>query len=109
MSVFVNYSANFYCKIALVNRFKLYFIKTYSKTLTTKKQIKRKQKQRTIYLTNVTLIIMMALKCRISDIIGLMSNGVTVKRWTYDNAQRHVMAFRPISEAARSWSDDNEI
>ena len=40
-----------------------------------------------------------------SDII--MSNGVTVKRWTYDNAQRHVTAFRPISEAAHSWSDDN--
>jgi len=29
-----------------------------------------------------------------------MSNGVTVKQWTYDNAQRHVMAFQPISEAA---------
>ena len=27
---------------------------------------------------------------------------------TVDNAQSHVMAFRPISEAARSWSDDNE-
>jgi len=40
-----------------------------------------------------------------SDII--MSNGVTVKRWTYDNAQRHVTAFRPISEAAHSWSYDN--
>jgi len=24
-----------------------------------------------------------------------------------DNAQSHVTAFRPISEAARSWSDDN--
>jgi len=27
---------------------------------------------------------------------------------TVDNAQSHVTAFRPISEAARSWSDDNE-
>ena len=25
---------------------------------------------------------------------------------TVDNAQSHVTAFRPISEAARSWSDD---
>jgi len=32
-----------------------------------------------------------------------MSHWVTVKRWTYDNAQRHVTAFRPISEAAHSW------
>jgi len=28
---------------------------------------------------------------------------------TVDNAQSHVTSFRPISEAARSWSDDNEI
>ena len=26
---------------------------------------------------------------------------------TVDNAQSHVTAFRPISEAASSWSDDN--
>ena len=26
---------------------------------------------------------------------------------TVNNAQSHVTAFRPISEAARSWSDDN--
>jgi len=26
-----------------------------------------------------------------------------------DNAQSHVTSFRPISEAAHSWSDDNEI
>ena len=37
-----------------------------------------------------------------------MSTHVTVKRWTYDNAQRHVTAFRPISEAAHSWSYDNK-
>jgi len=28
---------------------------------------------------------------------------------TVDNAQSHVTAFRPISEAARSWSDDNDF
>ena len=28
---------------------------------------------------------------------------------TVDNAQSHVTAFRPISEAARSWSDDNNV
>jgi len=32
LAVCVNYSANFYCKIALINRFKLYLIKTFSKT-----------------------------------------------------------------------------
>jgi len=101
LAICVNYSANFYCKIALINRFKLYLIKTYSKTL--KKQTKRKQKQHRIYLTfafserHVTSP-RLTLQCHISDII--MSNGVTVKRWTYDNAQRHVTAFRPISEAA---------
>jgi len=26
-----------------------------------------------------------------------------------DNAQSHVTVFRPISEAARSWSDDNDL
>ena len=43
LAVCVNYSANFYCKIALINRFKLYLIKTYSKTRT-KKQAECKQK-----------------------------------------------------------------
>ena len=50
----VNYSANFYCKIALINRFKLYSIKTYSKTpKKQKKQTTRKQKQ----LNNVKYIL----------------------------------------------------
>ena len=31
LAVCVNYSANFYCKIALITRFKLHLIKTYSK------------------------------------------------------------------------------
>ena len=30
-----------------------------------------------------------------------------MNRPSFDNAQSHVTAFRPISEAARSWSDDN--
>jgi len=32
VAVCVKYSANFYCKIALINRFKLYLIKTYRNT-----------------------------------------------------------------------------
>jgi len=47
LALCVNYSANFYCKIALINTFKLYLIKTYSKT--TKKQTKRIKRR--IYLT----------------------------------------------------------
>jgi len=35
-----------------------------------------------------------------------MSHRVTMKRWTYDNAQPNVTVFRPISEAAHSWSYD---
>ena len=31
----------------------------------------------------------------------------TVTRWSFDNDQRHVTAFRPISEAAHSWPYDN--
>ena len=30
-----------------------------------------------------------------------------MKRRSVDNAEVHVTAFRPISEAARSWSDNN--
>jgi len=37
LAVWVNYSANFYCKITLINRFKLYLMKTYSKTPKTSK------------------------------------------------------------------------
>jgi len=33
--------------------------------------------------------------------------GSTMTRWSFDNGQRHVTAFRPVSEAARSWSYDN--
>ena len=31
LAVCINYSANFYCKITLINRFKLNFTKTFSK------------------------------------------------------------------------------
>jgi len=34
-------------------------------------------------------------------------NGQTLKSATSDYDQRHVIAFRPISAAARSWSYDN--
>jgi len=33
----------------------------------------------------------------------------TATRWSFDNDQRHVMAFRPISEAAHSWSYDKYL
>jgi len=36
-----------------------------------------------------------------------MTIGRPPTRSAFDNAQRHVRAFRPISEAARSWSCDN--
>jgi len=32
---------------------------------------------------------------------------LTLTRWSFDNDKRHVTAFRPISEAAHSWSFDN--
>jgi len=38
---------------------------------------------------------------------GKMLNGQTLKSATSDYDQRHVIAFRPISAAARSWSYDN--
>ena len=39
---------------------------------------------------------------------GKMLNGQTLKSATSDYDQRHVIAFRPISVAARSWSYDNK-
>jgi len=57
--VCVNYSVNFYCKIALINRFKLYLIKkTYSET--SKKQKKLNVNKNTVeyilrlHLVNIT-------------------------------------------------------
>ena len=38
---------------------------------------------------------------------GKMFHGQTLKCATSDYDQRHVIAFRPISAAARSWSYDN--
>jgi len=76
------------------------------------KQTKRKQKQRRIYI--------LRLQCR----IYLLSSErqVTVRQFNVwrqtlncltvdrdDNAQRLVTAFRPINEAARSWSCDKDI
>jgi len=37
-----------------------------------------------------------------------MLHGQTLKSATSDYDQRHVIAFRPISVAARSWSYDNQ-
>ena len=38
---------------------------------------------------------------------GKMFHGQTLKSATSDYDQHHVIAFRPISAAARSWSYDN--
>jgi len=86
LAVCVNYSDNFCCKIALINRFKLYLIKTYSKTPKKQKKHTEHEQKQLEYILRLHL--------------------VTVKRWTYDNAECHVTAFRPISEAAHSWSYD---
>jgi len=32
---------------------------------------------------------------------------LTVMHWSFDNDKRHMTAFRPISEAAHSWTYDN--
>jgi len=39
---------------------------------------------------------------------GKMLNGQTLKSATSDYDQRHVIAFRPISAAACSWSYDKK-
>ena len=65
---------------------------------------------------------MLHLQCRIYQVnvtwpvVIIMSTGrhyndyrSTVKRWTFDNAQRHVMTFWPISEASCSWSCDKNV
>ena len=52
-----------------------------------------------LHLVNVTYV---------TRVDIMMSTRVTVKQWTYDNAQSHVTAFRPISEAAHSWSYNNK-
>ena len=55
LAVCVNYSANFfYCKIALVNRFKLYLIKTYSKT--PKKHKINVNKNNVVYIFRLHLV-----------------------------------------------------
>ena len=79
------------------------------------KQTKRKQ-------NNVEYVLLLRLQCRIylvnvtwpsdssmSDVRHWTVWRSTMTRWTFDNAGRQVTAFRPISEAARSWSCDNII
>ena len=51
-----------------------------------------------IYLVNVTW----PSDSSMSDVRHWTVWRSTVTRWTFDNAQRHVTEFRPISEAARS-------
>jgi len=55
-----------------------------------------------IYLLNVTR----PSDSSMSDVRHWTVWRSTVTRWTFENAQRHVTAIRPISEAARSWSCD---
>ena len=102
LAVCVNYSANFYCKIALINRFKLYLIKTYSKTPKKQnKQNKRKQKQRRIYLM-FTFSERHVTVCHYNDTRSreCLSLWHTVDRDAsiIDNDIRQVTAFRPINE-----------
>ena len=40
---------------------------------------------------------------------GKMFHGQTVKSAMSDYDQRHMIAFRPISVAERSWSYDNNV
>ena len=56
LDVCVNRSANFYCKIALINRFKLYLIKTYSKTPKTKKNKLNVNKNNVEYILRLHLV-----------------------------------------------------
>jgi len=108
LAVCVNYSGNFYCKIALINRFKLYLIKTYSETPKNKKN------------NNVEYILGLRLQCRpkIYLMFAFSERHVTVCHYNDIRSTvtridhsimlnvRHVTAFRPISEAAHSWSYD---
>ena len=56
LAVCVNYSANFYCKIAVINRFKLYLIKTYSKTPKNKQNVNKNNVEYMLclHLVNIT-------------------------------------------------------
>jgi len=104
LAVCDNYSVNFYCKIALINRFKLYLIKIYSKTPKNKnKQTKRKQKQRRIYILRLHLV---NVTWRHQGWHYNITPGDREALNIWIDAQRHVTAFRPISEAAHSWSYD---
>ena len=52
--------------------------------------------------------IIVLLNCKIISTKHVLSHlKLSSDQLRLDNAQSHVTAFRPISEAARSWSDDN--
>ena len=86
LAVCVNYSANFYFKIALINRFKLYLVKTYSKTPKKQKYKQNVNKNSVEYILRLHLVNVTwrhpGWHCNV--------NRVTVKRWTRDTAQRRV-------------------
>ena len=107
LAVYVKYSANFYSKIALINRLKLYLIKSYSKTPKTKKLTVNKNNVQ--YILRLHLVNVMWRHPEWHYNSRVWHYNVTqgdVKRWTHDNARRNVTAFRTISEAAHSWSYD---
>jgi len=56
LAVCVNYSANFYSKIALINRFKLYLIKTYSKMPKKQQNKLNVNKNNTEYILRLHLV-----------------------------------------------------
>jgi len=89
-------------------------MKTYSKTPKNKENVNQNYVEYILRLHFVKVtwchlgwhynVTWVTLQCHLGDIT--MSLRVTVKRWTYhtyDNAQRHVTAFWPISEAAQKW------
>ena len=92
----------------------MYLMKTYSKTPKNKENVNQNYVEYILRLHFVKVtwchlgwhynVTWVTLQCHLGDIT--MSLRVTVKRWTYhtyDNAQRHVTAFWPISEAAQKW------
>ena len=56
LAVCVNYSAKFYCKIALINRFELYLTKTYNKTPKKNKKKLNVNKNNVAYILRVNLV-----------------------------------------------------
>ena len=100
--VCVNYSANFYCKIALINRFKLYLIKK----LTVKHQ--KTKKKLNVNKNNVEYIcIRLHLLNIMCDII--MSHRVTVIPWSVKHMIMLNVTWRSFDQSVKQligWSYD---